>query len=242
MPTQLLGQRRMPLANTGRHILGALGNHRFVIIRAGHSGRPASHPDISHLGAHPIQRLFAGTPPAPEPSDTVRDCGSRNVSGGVGDVDSDQSYIDKINQLTSQPSPPAQPASAPPANNLAAGATAMANGSQAMLAQAQSGGFSLDPHTGQALINALNTQLETLNGMGEHLLVISRQTKLGMTVGGQAMAKFNNEVATSGAKAFVPAHNQFVDTLKTMVQAIQIAMDNYSHTDTDNAQQLKAKD
>ena len=151
--------------------------------------------------------------------------------------DSDQSYIDKINQLTSQPSPPAAPAT-----NLADGATAMVNGSQAMLAQAQSGTLKFEPQAGQSLINTLNTQIDTLNGMGEHLLVISRQAKLGMTVGGQAMAKFNREVAASGARAFIPAHNQFVDTLKTMVQAIQIAMDNYARTDTDNAQQLKAKD
>jgi hypothetical protein len=111
-----------------------------------------------------------------------------------------------------------------------------------MLAQAQSGGFSLDPHTGQALINTLNTQIETLNGLTAHTTVIGRQTKLGMTVGGQAMSKFNQEVAVSGASAFLPAHQQFIDTLKTMVQAIQIAMDNYTHTDTGNAQQLKAKD
>jgi hypothetical protein len=155
--------------------------------------------------------------------------------------DSDQSYIDKINQL-SQPSPPAQPAAAPPANNLADGATAMANGSQAMLAQAQSGNLKFDPHTGQSLINSLNQQIDALGKLTPHLDQITKETKLGMTAGGQAMAKFNHEVASSGAQAFMPAHRQFEQTLSTMVQAIQIAMDNYANTDTENAQQLKAKD
>jgi hypothetical protein len=63
-----------------------------------------------------------------------------------------------------------------------------------------------------------------------------------MTAGGQTMSKFNQEVAVSGAKAFVPAHNQFIQTLQTAVQAIQIAMDNYTDTDTANAQILKPKD
>ena len=88
----------------------------------------------------------------------------------------------------------------------------------------------------------LNTQIETLEGLGMDIARISQETKLGMTAGGQAMSKFNREVATLGAKAFVPAHQQFVQTLTTTVQAIQIAMDNYAKTDSDNAGELKAKD
>jgi hypothetical protein len=151
--------------------------------------------------------------------------------------ESSQDAIDKINQLAGQPTAPTAPTT-----GLTDGAAAMANGSQAMLAQAQSGGFSLDPHTGQALINTLNTQIDTLEPLGEHVSKIGQQTKLGMTVGGQAMSKFNQEVAVSGGKAFAPAHQQFVQTLVTMVQAVQIAMDNYANTESDNAGNLKAKD
>lgn len=147
--------------------------------------------------------------------------------------DNDESYIDKINQLTEQPSAPTDPVPA---------ADAMTSGSQAMLTQAQNGELRFNPATGQALINTLNTQIDRLTSLQPHLAVISRQTKLGMTAGGQAMSAFNQEVAVSGAKAFMPAHNQFVQTLQTMVQAIQIAMDNYANTDTDNAQNLKPKD
>lgn len=179
--------------------------------------------------------------PWSNPSDTLRDCGSRNASGGANVSDSDQSYIDKINQLTNQPAQPPSPPSEIP-SGLAEGAAAMTSGSQAMLAQAQSGQLTLDPQTGQALIDTLNKQIETLNGLTGHIFQIGQETKLGMTAGGQAMSKFNHEVAISGSKAFAPAHQQFVDTLKTAVQAIQIAMDNYTDTDTDNAQNLKAKD
>lgn len=65
----------------------------------------------------------------------------------------------------------------------------MANGSQAMLAQAHNSA-----------------------------LVIDRETKLGMTPGGQVMSKFNQEVATSGSKAFAPAHEvqgRFVSRSRT---------------------------
>jgi hypothetical protein len=150
--------------------------------------------------------------------------------------ESSQDAIDKINQLASQPANPQAD------GGLAEGAAAMVNGSQAMLAQATSGALKFDPHTGQALINNLNQQIETLQGLGESIRWISRETKLGMTPGGQVMSRFNQEVATSGPKAFVPAHDEFVRTLFTAVQAIQIAMDNYANTDEGNAGDLKAKD
>jgi hypothetical protein len=146
--------------------------------------------------------------------------------------ESSQDAIDKINQLANQPAN----------TSLAEGATAMVNGSQAMLAQAQAGALKFDPETGQALINNLNKQIDTLQRLGGHVEQISQETKLGMTPGGQVMSKFNHEVAVSGAKAFAPAHQQFVQTLMTAVQAIQIAMDNYANTDGHAAGDLKAKD
>lgn len=183
--------------------------------------------------------------PGPDASDTLRDCGSRNVSGGAEVSEPDQNYIDKINQLTNQPSaPPAKPPAMPseiPTDPTEA-AKAMANGSQAMLAQAQSGELAIDPQAGRDLINTLNTQIDTLTSLDPHVNRISQETKLGMTPGGLAMAKFNQEVAATGNKAFAPAHRQFIATLQTMVQAVQAAMDNYASTETDNAQNLKAKD
>lgn len=157
--------------------------------------------------------------------------------------ESSQDAIDKINQLASQSA--GQPAEVGPPSSpgtLAAGAASMASGSQAMLAQARSGALVMDPQAGQSLIDAMNAQIETLQGLGENLFQIGRMPKLGMTAGGQAMSKFNQEVAVSGTKAFVPAHHQFVQTLTTAVQAIQIAMDNYANTDNDNAATLKSKD
>jgi hypothetical protein len=150
--------------------------------------------------------------------------------------ESRQDAIDKINQLASQSANPQAD------GGLAEGAAAMVNGSQAMLAQATSGALKFDPESGEALIAVLNNQIETLHELGENLGQISQQVKLGMTPGGQAMSKFNQEVAASGPKAFVPAHHQFVQTLVTAVQAIQIAMDNYAKTDEGNAGDLKAKD
>lgn len=153
--------------------------------------------------------------------------------------ESSQDAIGKINQLAGQPTAPPNPA---PATGLTDGATAMANGSQAMLAQAKSGALKFNPEAGQSLINTLNTHIETLNHLDQNMGQLTQETKLGMTPGGQAMSKFNLEVAQTGSKAFLPAHQQFVRTLATMVQAIQIAMDNYANTDADNAHRLKAKD
>ena len=150
--------------------------------------------------------------------------------------ESSQDAIDKINQLADQT--PAQQ----PNTDLADGAAAMTSGSQAMLAQAQSGALKFDPQSGQALIKVLNKQIDTLQGLGEQVGQISQEVKLGMTAGGQAMSKFNHEVAVAGPKAFVPAHEQFIQTLRTAVQAIQIAMDNYTTIDERNAGNLKAKD
>lgn len=157
--------------------------------------------------------------------------------------ESSQDAIDKINQLASQSA--GQPAEVGPPSSpdtLAAGAASMASGSQAMLAQARSGNLTIDRQAGQSLIDALNAQIVTLNDAGKHIAAIARETKLGMTAGGQAMAKFNQEVATTGSRAFGPAHLQFVQTLTAMVQAIQTAMDNYGQTEDSNATKLKPKD
>ncbi|HJP78544.1 MAG TPA: hypothetical protein VJ914_29985 [Pseudonocardiaceae bacterium] len=151
--------------------------------------------------------------------------------------ESSQDAIDKINQLASQPASPA-----PFQKGLAQGTDAMANGSQAMLTQAHNGALAIDPQAGQSLINAVNAQIETLHGLSRDIARITRETKLGMTVGGQTMSKFNQQVATSGDKAFEPAHQQLIETLATVAQAVQVAMDNYANTDNDNASQLKAKD
>jgi hypothetical protein len=111
-----------------------------------------------------------------------------------------------------------------------------------MLAQAQNGALSIDPQAGQSLIKSLNTQIETLQGLGKQVEWIGQEIKLGMTPGGQVMSKFNQEVAATGSKAFAPAHQQLVQTLITTVQAVQVAMDNYSAAENDNADKLKAKD
>jgi hypothetical protein len=160
--------------------------------------------------------------------------------------ESTQDAIDKINQLAGQPSAP-PPASTPAeqiglAAGMAAGAAAMTGGSQVMLAQAQSGALKFDPETGQSLINTLNGHVTTLNGIEDDISTLMAGTKLGMTVGGQTMAKFNEQVVSSGNSAFQPAHRQFKQTLDTMVQAIQVAMDNYAKTEDDNAHKLKPKD
>lgn len=154
--------------------------------------------------------------------------------------ESSQNAIDKINQLANQPTPATPPVGQ--SAGLAAGAAAMANGSQAMLAQAKNGALSIDPEAGQALINSLNTQIETLEKLGDHVQRIGQEVKLGMTPGGQVMSKFNQEVAATGGKAFAPAHQQLIQTLITTVQAVQAAMDNYAATESDNADKLKAKD
>jgi hypothetical protein len=166
-------------------------------------------------------------------------------------ADTEQNTINAINALSNEPpSAGSQAAGAGSSGNLmqnmvdvlTGGTNSMANGGQAMLAQANSGNLKFDPETGQSLITMLNTQLGTLQDVGGHVTQIQFETKLGMTAGGQAMAKFNQQVSSTGSKAFSPAHQQFQQTLNTMVQAIQVAMENYAKADDDNANKLKPKD
>jgi hypothetical protein len=177
----------------------------------------------------------------------------RQATAGVLVADSEQ-IIDQINQTAASGSsaPPAGGSAAAAAGaamgaagtfmqGLTAGATSMANGAQQMLASAQSGQLKFDPETGQSLINTLNTHIGDLNASTFHLTNISNETKLGTTVGGKAMTQFNQQVAVNGSQAFVPAHEQFVQSLQTAVQAIQKAMDNYTSTEGDNAHKLTAQ-
>jgi hypothetical protein len=125
---------------------------------------------------------------------------------------------------------------------LNAGATSMANGAQQMLASAQSGQLKFDPETGQALVQALNQHIDELNTASNHVSVISAKSPLGTTAGGTAMATFNAQVASTGPQAFAPAHQKFVDSLGSAVQAIKLAMENYAKTEGDNAGTFTAKD
>jgi hypothetical protein len=156
----------------------------------------------------------------------------------------DSSIINQINQTAKQGSTGGQPAGSADAFNagLTANAASIANGASSMLAEAHSGALVYDAHTGQSLLNRINNAIQDLGSHDLDLGRIAKPSKLGMTAGGLAMAKFNHEVTTSGPKAFIPAHIQFVQSLRTARDAIKIAMDNYDRTERDNTQSFKAKD
>lgn len=164
-------------------------------------------------------------------------------------ADDSAGLIADINKTADTP-PPAPPAGADAEKGsiggwlggVVGGATAIANSAQGMLASAQSGQLKFDPATAQSLIKTLQNHIDDLLDVDLELGRVTRTGfKLGMTPGGQAVAPFSEQVVNTGDQAFAKAHIQFKQSLQTCVQAIQIAMDNYTKTEGDNAQRFKAK-
>ncbi|HEX4703159.1 MAG TPA: hypothetical protein VH352_13595 [Pseudonocardiaceae bacterium] len=121
---------------------------------------------------------------------------------------------------------------APPIESI----EALGNGAQQLLAAANGGQLAFDPQTGQSLVRALK---DAINELNLHVTEAGRlvlSTPLGMTAGGRAISKFNDEVATTGPNAFRPAHQQFVMALSSAVEAVQIAMDTYLKTEQHTTQ------
>ena len=130
----------------------------------------------------------------------------------------DEPIIDDINRTSNQP---------PLTSRIAA----MSDGAQEMLTSATGGELTFDPQTGQSLLKTLNDAIVELDNQKDQLFRSRDFDKLGLTAGGRAIAKFNDDVTTTGPHAFSPAHEQFVRNLRTAVDAVKLAMDNYARAE-----------
>ena len=113
------------------------------------------------------------------------------------------------------------------------------NDAQQILAAANSGQLTFDPATGEALLNSLNHVIDELDDADVAVFKIAMPTKLGLTDGAQAIARFNEAVAFSGDRAFAPAHQRFRQSLATVAQAVKIAMDNYTRNELRSARSFR---
>jgi hypothetical protein len=114
---------------------------------------------------------------------------------------------------------------------MSSGVGTSSDGARQLLAMANGGNLVFDPQTGQALLNTLNAVIDELGGLVFRTFQFHTADKLGLTVGGVAIGKLNGRVAETGPKAFVPAHQQFLQNLATAAEAVRVAMDNYVRTE-----------
>jgi len=122
---------------------------------------------------------------------------------------------------------------------MSSGAGMSSDGARQLLAMANGGRLVFDPETGQALLNTLNAVIDELTGLKDVTYRFHSLDKLGLTAGGLAVGKLNGEVAATGPKSFVPAHQQFLHTIATAADAVKIAMDNYVRTEQRIGQSFK---
>jgi hypothetical protein len=142
-------------------------------------------------------------------------------------IDGSNAISDDINRISS---------SAPSMDSV----TAMADGAQQLLASANSHQLVFDPQVGQSLLKAINNAIDDLNDWTIDHYRRKFVYKLGLTAGGRAIAQFNDEVMATGANALAPAHQQFVENLGTMAEAVRIAIDNYARTEQNVARSFRA--
>jgi hypothetical protein len=105
------------------------------------------------------------------------------------------------------------------------------DGAGQLLAAANGGHLVFDPQTGQSLLKTLNDVIDELAALMNFTLRFKSFDKLGLTAGGLAIGKLNGQVVGSGPKAFVPAHQQFLQAIITAADAVKIAMDNYARAE-----------
>lgn len=135
----------------------------------------------------------------------------------------DEPIIDDINRTSNQPL-------------LSSQIAAMSDGAQQMLTSASGGELVFDPQTGQSLLKTLNDAHDELSAQSDLTFRSHYLDQLGLTAGGRAIAKLNDDATMTGPNAFAPAHQQFVRNLQIAMDAIKIAMDNYARTEQHTAQ------
>lgn len=152
----------------------------------------------------------------------------------MGDDNSQQQALqDLINKTNAD----AQGASSPaPGTSGQAAASIGAH----YLAAARSGTFAIDPQVGENYLRAINKVIDSKSGLQADLRQIQNRTRLGDTPHAAEFADWNEKVTATGPFAFVPVHEQSIQAWTNMVQALQIAMDNYRKTDDGSAGTLKS--
>lgn len=115
------------------------------------------------------------------------------------------------------------------------------NSSAAMKASATSGQFAVDPHGGQAYVDAYNYCLGKLPAMRSKIDVITREYKLGNSPGAKLVAPWNQQVAQTLQTAF----NELETVYTNARDAYTAAMKNYRENEesvTFSLQQLAGRE
>ncbi|WP_026421592.1 hypothetical protein [Actinokineospora inagensis] len=104
-------------------------------------------------------------------------------------------------------------------------------------ALAARGGFEVNEHGGQALLNAVNNMIDWIDSRAQNFYELGQTAMLGSSTNATAMKPYLQQVATDKA-GFVTQVKQLRGSLAAAAVAIQQAMANYRQTDQHVAENL----
>ncbi|SDD95374.1 hypothetical protein [Actinokineospora iranica] len=117
----------------------------------------------------------------------------------------------------------------------------MRQGSRGFLTAAQRGEFGVSENAGKAIITAIHTVLDGIDGLDEKVKRISQDTKLGTSPDALVMRAFNKDVA-AGPNSAASSLRDLRDLLIEVEAGITEAMRHYRNTDDHNRSTLTRKD
>lgn len=107
-------------------------------------------------------------------------------------------------------------------------------GAQRFASAAGAGGFGVSPEAGKAMITAIHSVLDGLEGARRDVTQITQDSKLGTSPDARVMTAFNKDVA-SGDNSAQSSISALSETMMQLEAGIKEAMRHYRNTDDDNA-------
>lgn len=123
------------------------------------------------------------------------------------------------------------------AGNIAAGARSIAAGAHNISTAASAGKLSVDPQTGQSMIDAINKMLDDVRNMQRQVRALAETPRLGNSPDAVQMADHSTQVAKGGQSA-QDALNGLHQALLDLQDGIDRSMKNYGQTDQSGARTL----
>ncbi|RCW45847.1 hypothetical protein DFQ14_102148 [Halopolyspora algeriensis] len=118
---------------------------------------------------------------------------------------------------------------------VASSLSATNNAMQEIISSAGQGQFQVTPEAGDELITIFQEYADYLNARLGDMHIVKRRTPLGDSPAGQAIADFNEQVATGGEDSFEQAILQSREQIPQVIEAIKKGIALYQEIDEGNA-------
>lgn len=123
-----------------------------------------------------------------------------------------------------------------PMGGAIGGLAASNDAMQGIISASNSGSFTVTPEAGDELIKIFKNLEDELRNMDSDLDLLARKTPLGDSPAGEAIAKFNKEVAAGNdGRSYQEMIKQMQDRVPLVIEAINKGIQLYREVDEGNA-------